>query len=152
MIMPAPMWKLKAFGTVGSSMLILMLRCLTQLQLPNATSVFNPVIIVWKLERDVNTKTEYYMAPSHPSSSPPLVAWVPLPLLCFERLASLLSIKWDELYSKTILFIRCQLGFALLRSAIRCLRGSRSTFTTDLVNTLPYQRVGCPIELFIFLN
>ena len=47
--------------TVGSSMLILMLRCLTQLQLPTATSLFNPVIVVWKLERDMNhsIKTEY---------------------------------------------------------------------------------------------
>ena len=35
-------------------------KVLTQLQLPTATSVFNPVIVVWKLERDVNTKTEYY--------------------------------------------------------------------------------------------
>ena len=29
----------------------------------------------------------------------------------------------------------CQLGFAVLRSAVSCLRGSRSTFTLDLVNT-----------------
>ena len=44
---------------IGSNMLILMLRCLTQLQLPTAKSLFNPVIVIWKLERDVNTKTEY---------------------------------------------------------------------------------------------
>ena len=59
----------------------------------------------------------------------------PTASVLFRRLASLLSIKRDELYSKTIPFIRCQLGFALLRSAICCLCGSRSTFTQDLVNT-----------------
>ena len=71
---------------------------------------------------------------SRPSSSPHLMVWVPPPVV-FRGLASLLSIKREELYSKTILFIRCQLGFALLRSAARCLRGSRSTFTPDLANT-----------------
>ena len=59
----------------------------------------------------------------------------PTASVVFRRLASLLSIKRDEHYSKTILFIRCQLGFALLHSAVRCLRGSRSTFTPDLTNT-----------------
>ena len=49
----------EGFVTVGSSTLILMLRSLTQSQLPTATSLFNLVIVVWKLERDVNTKTEY---------------------------------------------------------------------------------------------
>ena len=52
----------------------------------------------------------------------------PTASVVFKRLASLLSAKRDEHYSKTILFIRCQIGFALQRSAIRCLRGSRSTF------------------------
>ena len=59
----------------------------------------------------------------------------PTASVVFQRLASLLSAKRNEHYSKTILFIRCQIGFALLRSAIRCLRGSRSTFTPDLANT-----------------
>ena len=59
----------------------------------------------------------------------------PTASVVFRRLASLLSIKQDEHYSKTILFIRCQLAFALLRSAVCCLRGSRSTFTLDLANT-----------------
>ena len=53
----------------------------------------------------------------------------------FRRLASLVSTKRDELYSKTILFIRCQVCFALLRSAVRCLRGSRSTYKPDIANT-----------------
>ena len=59
----------------------------------------------------------------------------PTASVVYRRLASLLSLKRDEHYSKTMLFIRCQLGFALLRSSIRCLRGSRSTFTPDIANT-----------------
>ena len=59
----------------------------------------------------------------------------PTASVVYKRLASLLSLKRDEHYSKTMLFIRCQLGFALLRSSIRCLRGSRSTFTPDIANT-----------------
>ena len=49
----------------------------------------------------------------------------------YKRLASLLSSKHDEHYSKTILFIRSKLSFALLRSAVRCLRGARSIFKSD---------------------
>ena len=45
----------------------------------------------------------------------------------YKRLADLLSEKWDVPYSKAICIIRCRLSFALLRSAIRCMRGSRST-------------------------
>ena len=45
----------------------------------------------------------------------------------YKRLADLLSEKWDVPYSEAICIIRCRLSFALLRSAIRCMRGSRST-------------------------
>ena len=43
----------------------------------------------------------------------------------FKRLASLLSDARDEPYSVTINWIRCRLSFALLRSSILCIRGSR---------------------------
>jgi len=46
----------------------------------------------------------------------------------FSRLASLISSKTNTCYSKTILFIRTKISFALLRSAVRCLRGSRHTY------------------------
>ena len=59
----------------------------------------------------------------------------PTASVVYRRLASLLSLKRDKHYSKTMLFIRCQLGFALLRSSIRCLCGSRSTFTPDIANS-----------------
>ena len=44
----------------------------------------------------------------------------------YQRLASLLSVKRAQPYSKTMSWLRCQLTFSLLRSAITCIRGSRS--------------------------
>ena len=45
----------------------------------------------------------------------------------YKRLASLLAEKWDQQYSSTARWLRCRLSFSLLRSAIRALRGSRSS-------------------------
>ena len=45
----------------------------------------------------------------------------------YKRLASLLSSKRSQPYSSTINWIRCRIGFALLRSMITCLRGARSS-------------------------
>ena len=45
----------------------------------------------------------------------------------YKRLASLLATKKTQSYSKMINFIRCQIGFALIRSTIMCFRGSRSS-------------------------
>ena len=45
----------------------------------------------------------------------------------YKRIATLHAEKFDKPYSKTIHWLRCRLTFSLLRSAIMCLRGSRST-------------------------
>ena len=47
--------------------------------------------------------------------------------VCYKRLASLLSSKWDQPYSSTIAWTRCSLSFSFLRSSIQCIRGARST-------------------------
>ena len=47
--------------------------------------------------------------------------------ITYKRLASLLASKRDQPYNIIISFLRCWLSFSLLRSAIMCLRGSRST-------------------------
>ena len=47
--------------------------------------------------------------------------------ITYKRLASLLAIKKDQHYNTVISLIHCRLCFSLLRSAIMCLRGSRST-------------------------
>ena len=45
----------------------------------------------------------------------------------YKHLASLLSDKWAEQYSAVMGWLRCCLSFLLLRSAIRCVRGSRKS-------------------------
>ena len=47
--------------------------------------------------------------------------------VCYKRLASSLSTKWKQPYSKTMGWLRCILSFSLLRSAIMCVRGTRSS-------------------------
>ena len=45
----------------------------------------------------------------------------------YKRLASLLADKHAQSYPTTMSWIRCLLNFSLLRSAIICIRGARST-------------------------
>ena len=45
----------------------------------------------------------------------------------YKRLASMLASKWDHPYSSTLCWLRCRLGFSLLRSAIQSIRGARSS-------------------------
>ena len=45
----------------------------------------------------------------------------------YKRLASCLALKWDYPYSSTMSWLRCRLTFSLLRSAIQCIRGARSS-------------------------
>ena len=45
----------------------------------------------------------------------------------YKRLASLLAEKWDQHYSTALYWLHCQISFSLLRSAIQCIRGARSS-------------------------
>ena len=45
----------------------------------------------------------------------------------YKRLASRLATKRDQPYSCTLSWLRCRIMFSLLRSAIQCLRGARSS-------------------------
>ena len=56
----------------------------------------------------------------------------PTASIVYRRLANLISSKHSNPYSRTILFIRCKLSFALLHSSLRCLRGSRSNYTSTV--------------------
>ena len=56
----------------------------------------------------------------------------------YKRLATLLSEKWDQPYSVTLNWLRVSLGFSLLKSSIRCIRGARST------HGLPYRSGSSP--------
>ena len=46
--------------------------------------------------------------------------------ICYKRIASLLALKKNATYSHTMAWIRCRLSFALLRSSLMCIRGTRS--------------------------
>ena len=46
----------------------------------------------------------------------------------YKRLANLLSHKQEKPYSMVMGWLRCRLSFAILRSAIMCIRGTRSSF------------------------
>ena len=45
----------------------------------------------------------------------------------YKKLTSTLADKWDMNYSKCLFWLRCRLCISLLRSAIMCLRGHRSS-------------------------
>ena len=45
----------------------------------------------------------------------------------YKRLASRLVDKWNQPYSLTMCWLRCTISFALLLSAIQCIRGARSS-------------------------
>ena len=44
----------------------------------------------------------------------------------FHAIIAIISTKRKECYSKVVCCMRCGLAFSLARSAIRCIRGSRS--------------------------
>ena len=44
-----------------------------------------------------------------------------------KRLASLLATKWNDDYGKVMGWLHCCLSFSLLRSAIACVCGARSS-------------------------
>ena len=45
----------------------------------------------------------------------------------YKRLASLLAEKRDQHYNDTLRWLRCSISFMLLRSAVQCIRGARSS-------------------------
>ncbi len=55
----------------------------------------------------------------------------PAATIVYKRLASLLSEKQGRPYSSTLHWVRCRLNFSLLRSAVMCIHGSRSTFASE---------------------
>lgn len=51
----------------------------------------------------------------------------PVATVVYKRLASMIAERKKQPYHLTINLIRCQISFALIRSAVRCLRGFRSS-------------------------
>ena len=53
----------------------------------------------------------------------------------YKRLASLISEKNESSYGEVMGWIRCKLSFALVRSAIMCIRGARSRLYSPALET-----------------
>ena len=53
----------------------------------------------------------------------------------YKRIALMISEKSDTRYSITMNMIRCRLNFALLRSSLMCIRGTRSSILKPLFDT-----------------
>ena len=51
----------------------------------------------------------------------------------YKRLANLLCDKLDLSYGEIMGWIRCRLSFALVRSAIMCIRGARSRLHSPIL-------------------
>ena len=82
------------------------------------------------MRKSVSTQGEFWISSMehlHLWSSPQLSGGMGKECLMYHsRLAQLIAIKKGEQYAKTISWIRTRTSFALLRSALVCLRGSRT--------------------------
>ena len=67
----------------------------------------------------------------------------------YKRLACLLADKWDQPYSSTLCWLRCRISFSLLRSAIQCIRGARSTRGHPIKEFHPIDLVNAESETVI---
>lgn len=67
----------------------------------------------------------------------------PIATVVYRRIASLIAEKQQQPYSRTLFWLRCKLSFSLLRSAIMCLRGARSS----LHHPARPSKIGEPIDL-----
>ena len=54
----------------------------------------------------------------------------------YKKLASMLAEKWNTNYSRCVFWLRCRVCFSLLRSAIMCVRGNRSTIRRPVVTNV----------------
>ena len=45
----------------------------------------------------------------------------------YKKLASMIATKYNKTYNMTLNWLRCRISFSLLRSAVMCLRDSRSS-------------------------
>ena len=55
--------------------------------------------------------------------------------IVFRKLASMLAEKWNANYSCCLFWVQCRFCFSLLRSAVMCLRGHRSS-TSHLITSM----------------
>lgn len=96
-----------------------------------ARAVANIYIVYTRIRKSVSTQLECSISNMEHSSLwflQQLVQWEKSAVNYHSRqVAELIAIKKVEDYAKTVFWIRARTSFALLRSAIICLRGTKST-------------------------
>ena len=65
----------------------------------------------------------------------------------YKRLASRLAEKWEQPYSTTLYWLRARLSFSLLRSAIQCIRGARSSRGHAVKSSSPIDLISSEASL-----
>ena len=101
---------------------------------PNASSYRNSSLpsLYRRLEKEKQRKYEQRIRDVEMGCFTPLVfsTFGGMSTICnifYKRLASLLAEKKDVSYGMMMSWLRCRISFSLLRSAIDCLRGARSS-------------------------
>ncbi len=125
--------KLKVFGTAGIKTRTLMSGYSIHWQHHIVTNHYLLSTVNKNKKRNVHNYEDRMIQVEHGCFSPLVFTTAgglsPITNVVYKRLASLISRKQNTSYNKTIFWIRCKLGFALIRSAIQCLRGSRNSLS-----------------------
>ena len=113
-----------------------------------------PLATVYK-EHERKKKLEYgsRVCEVEQASFTPLVftasgGMAPEATVTFKRFASLLAEKRNETYSSVMGWLRCKISFSLLRSALLCLRGSRSKLPDSHDSTMTEAIVDCRVPSY----
>ena len=121
----------KGFGETGGSVHFFDVRVFNPLAPSNSRSSLNTT---YRHQESLKRRSyEQRVREVEHGSFTPLVfsatgGMAPAATIAFKRLASLLADKRRQTYNKTISWLRCSLSFSLVRSAVSCLRGARSSF------------------------
>ena len=112
----------------------------TRMLNPIGTSSRSKYIVYTRTRKSVNTQAECSISNMEHGTFTPLIFTGEMGKECLNyhsRLAELIAIKRGEDYAKLISWIRAITSFALLRSVLICLRGTRSTVrkSWDFCNT-----------------
>ena len=114
----------------------------------SATNTSRPLLACYKDNEEIKKRKydERIREVEHSSFSPLVFSssggCAPIASLVIKRLSLLHSEKFNNKYNNTINFIRCRFSFSIIRSAIRCLRGSRSPYRNISIESLDFQRAA----------
>ena len=117
------------------------------------TNSSRPLSVCYKDNEDMKKrKYDQRIREIEHSSFSPLVfsssgGCAPIASLFIKRLSLLHSEKFNNQYNTTINFIRCKFSFSIIRSAIRCLRGSRSPYRNITIESHDLQRAASDSKL-----